>query len=138
MADSYKFSATKRAFSYDIDILNVTDGFRSNTENKCAIAVQEFLGAHPEIEVELLWDFSDASEKVKKKAKLEKIYLARDYSRLEKKWAANLRNKLPRWSGFSDDDVFISSEKFPTIFQQKSKPAPIPDDSRYLVHYTVI
>ena len=97
------------------------------------IAVQEFLGAHSEIEVELLWDFSDASEKVKKKAKLEKIYLARDYGRLEKKWATNLRNKLPRWSGFSDDDVFISSEKFPTIFQKKSKPAALIPDSRYVL-----
>ena len=132
MAVPYKFSATKRAFSYDIDILNVTDGFRNNTENKCAIAVQEFLGAHPEIQVELLWDFSDASEVVKKLAKEDKKRLQRDYSRLEKKWAANLRNKLPRWAGFANDDIFISSENYKTIFRQKTKPAvPIPDDSRY-------
>ena len=133
MADPYKFSVTKKAFSYDIDILNVTDGFRNNTENKCAIAVQEFLGAHSEIEVELLWDFSDASKEVKKLAYEDKKRLQRDYSRLEKKWAANLRNKLPRWFGFADDDIFISSENYKTIFRQKPTPAPIPDDSRYVV-----
>ena len=131
MADPYKFSVTKKAFSYDIDILNVTDGFRNNTENKCAIAVQEFLGAHPEIQVELLWDFSDASKEVKNLAYEDKKRLQRDYSRLEKKWAANLRNKLPRWFGFADDDIFISSENYKTIFREKTKPAvPIPDDSR--------
>ena len=70
MAIFYSFSATKKGFRYDFDILNVADGFISNTENKCAIAVEEFLGAHSEIQVEIIWDFSDASEDVKKAAKL--------------------------------------------------------------------
>ena len=134
MADPHSFSFTKKSFSYEFDILNISDQFRGRTLNKGALAVQEVLGSHPEIQVDLIWNFDDASDEEKEAAKLEKIYLQRDYGRLEKKWKTNLKNKLPRWAGFDDDDVFISTEKYKKIFRPKiiqpKYPATIPDDSR--------
>ena len=131
MADPHSFSFSNKAFSFDFDILNISDQFRGRTENKCAIAVQEVLGSHPEIKVDLIWNFDDASEKDKKLAAKEKRSLSRDFGVLEKKWDANLRNRLPRWANFADDDVFISTEKYKMIFRQKPQPAAlIPNDSR--------
>ena len=133
MAVSHTFYFTEKCISYDFDILQISDQFRSKTPNKCAIAVQEVLGSYPEIEVDLIWDFSDASEEVKKLATKEKNDLHRDYALLEKQWGKNLRNRKPIWANLSDDDVFISSKKYKYIFRQKIKPivAPIQDDSRY-------
>ena len=131
MADPHSFSLTKKVFSFDYDILNLSDQFRARTVNKCAIAVQEVLGSHPELQVDLIWDFDDVNEEDKEIADKEKRYLARDFQTLEKKWRSNLKNKLPRWANFADDDVFISSEKYKMIFRPKPQPvAPIPDDSR--------
>ena len=119
MADPHSFSFTKKDFSYDFDILNISDQFRGRTLNKGAIAVQEVLGSHPEIQVDLIWNFDDVNEEDKKLADKEKRYLSRDFQVLEKKWRTNLKNGLPRWANFADDDVFISSEKYKMIFRPK-------------------
>ena len=117
MAGPPKWIYTKRDFSFDFEVCKVSKRFTGKVTNKYQIAITEVLGSRPDLQVDLNFQFDGCDKETRDLAAQEKKDLQANYKLLEKQWDKNAKNRLPRWYGFDDDDVFLSSEKFKVLLQ---------------------
>ena len=137
MAVPPKWIYTKRDFSFDFEVCKVAKRFTGKVTNKYQIAITEVLGSRPDLQVDLNFQFDGCDKETRDLAAQEKKDLQANYKLLEKQWDKNAKNKLPRWAGFADDDVFLSSNKYKTLLQPLQVPTTETNrgDSRFVENY---
>ena len=127
MASKWQF--TKERFSKDFEILRVPKLFEKKVGSRLQIALREVLGARPELQVDLSFNYWGLDSKKQETYLKEIKKVGNDFRALEKIWAKNQRNGLPRWAGFDPEEIFISSDQFKVLFQPKPTATPMDQSS---------
>ena len=134
MASKWQF--TKERFSKDFEILRVPKLFEKKVGSRLQIALREVLGARPELQVDLSFNYWELDSKKQETYLKEIKKVGNDFRALEKRWEKNRKRGLPRWAGFEPDEIFISSDQFEVLFQPKPTTTTSKDDFRYCKYFT--